>query len=272
MAPSLSRLQEFKRCQGSKSANDVLRKVAYDKVMTAAQLTEFIQVMKAAGHEMDADFGSEAMQHASELLCRWPRPRELGSWAKKEGIELKYHRALVQLKCPKMSEPVARRAAGKLVGAFEDGKLVPAEGMTSSFWDITREHNLMYMWMHKPQHLCRVVYMYGMDKDELMDAARVVAELAVKLGFAAKTQHKTSKLSATAPEFVPQEKRSSTPATVTKRSSSGRKASSGSKAKASEASDEEPPSTTVRRRRPSRELYATPQQRTAAAAAAAAPS
>lgn len=101
--PSDEWTKDFKICQAGQERS-ILNKMTGNAPMSDMQLKKFVQLMRMHKYGMgytadDPRFGLsyDAMTQASKLLCRWPRPDELGRWAESEGILVGCFRARVDL-------------------------------------------------------------------------------------------------------------------------------------------------------------------------------
>ena len=90
--------KQFEDCQAS--SRSALGGVRFDAPMTDSQLSLFTDAMRkrydvsmsspSAPDPEDPKFGLSypAMVAATEVLCRWPLPEELGRWAEREGVRV----------------------------------------------------------------------------------------------------------------------------------------------------------------------------------------
>ena len=201
--PSVARLNAFKAC-ANRSKDPILKRVTYDGKMNNVQLNAFISQMEAAEQHMDENIGNELMRHAAKLICRWPRPSELGRWAAKKGLKLKLYRTVVNLECPGMSDAKAKKAASFLVGKYKNGEFVPAhDKLSHTFASLTSKHGLLYLWMHQPKDMCRAVYICGVDEEGVSAAYEEIVELATAQKFVvSKRSSRVSELNSKAKDWV----------------------------------------------------------------------
>lgn len=118
--------------------------VKYNTQMTDDELRGLWEYLGAADIDsMNALLTYDGMDTASQILCRWPRPSELGrlSWMLGQK-KLMYYRAVLKVKAEvkddeKNPQGYANRTFGRIVGP-----------MGSNFIGMTKNHDLMYLWMH----------------------------------------------------------------------------------------------------------------------------
>lgn len=110
----------------------------------------------------------QGMNELADVMCRWPRPRELGYIAQEMGVTAEYYRSVVPLQGER------RRVAG-LIG--QEGK---------NFVRVTRDADLMYVWLkrddRKDSDVVRV-HMYASSRSKLTAGKRALLELAEAQGF-----------------------------------------------------------------------------------------
>ena len=188
-------MEDFDECKSG--VEDVFAGMGPSDAMNRGQLKRYIELMAAAGfdlHHMDrSGAGYDGMQHGASILCRWPRPRELGRWAAANKWKMNYFRVIVTLGCDGLSREDVGKAAAEAVGK-----------LGANFNDISARHDLMYMWMHEAEG-CRTVMLYGVVRSKVDDAAKAVAALAESSGFAGASigGSKSLRLSPQSKDFAP---------------------------------------------------------------------
>ncbi|OYV74868.1 MAG: hypothetical protein B7Z66_15030 [Chromatiales bacterium 21-64-14] len=159
-----NRLQRFERCMAGDVTVDPAGKehtrifvkgldgVKYDKKLTGPQINALWDYLTSTGYFNSASdiFTREGLEACNEVLCRWPRPSEIGRMAVNNGEKIEYY----LLRFP-------------VVG--EISELVGKQGEYMN--DLCEKYDLMYAWVKTtPVTKKSTMWLYARSRRYLMDA------------------------------------------------------------------------------------------------------
>lgn len=164
----------------------------YSKKITDEELAGLWDWLNSNGRVSMKDVLTHAgMTNISTILCRWPRPSELGRMAVNfAGEDITYHRMIMTLEA---SRPDSAFSA-----------LIGTRG--SNFYDITKKNDLMYLWLHKSgEGERRYLYIYATSRKKVMATSIALSRQFAQLNIveSGKAELKTMKLTARSPDFGP---------------------------------------------------------------------
>ena len=156
-------MESFRRCSADTEAlrsRFGLAEVSYHASMDEAQIDGLVAFLKEAGVSPNNLLTYKNMHLMSQVLCRWPRPRELAeasrkmyaaSRGKSGGLPVYY---VTYFFLDAVDDADAKEIDSRL-GAF-----VGREGRNLS--ELTEKNNVMYMWVKKVSgSQTRVLYVYS---------------------------------------------------------------------------------------------------------------
>jgi hypothetical protein len=160
-----------------------LQDITYSKRMTRAQIQGLSRYLKNNGVSTPQDVLShEGLDAASKVMCRWPRPKELAMLLDELSETNTVPNDLRTYYSGMLTVRADRPSMARLVGH-----------LGASFTEITAEHNLLYIWSRDTKNssskqkgdgaevVTKQVYVYGMEKGNVLDALETIAKRVVEL-------------------------------------------------------------------------------------------
>lgn len=197
---SNARVGAFKACKKDLAAiRDKwgLQDVEYRKKMTRAEVKNLWAYLSDAGFDsMDRILTQKGLRMIERVLCRWPRPSELGVMARDHAKGIDYFMLSIQLSYDSAPED-------KDDGRKRFAQFVGTRG--NNLNALTERHDLLYAWMHPGGDLS----LFATDRDSLVAAAREASAMAQQFGLAVTDEGAIvykRPLDPKAPEWIPAKK------------------------------------------------------------------
>jgi hypothetical protein len=199
-------LSNFRKCV--KDKNNVRKDIGIadmgaNEKLTTQQIASLFTHLKKEGYSFGAS-GSRnitsytGLEAASKVLCRWPRPSELGRMAKAQNVKnINFFKVVARVLFVKASSQSAFGKSNALAVRESRSKLVGPMG--SRFASICRKHDLMYLWLHDNE-----LVIYAKDKDDCMRALADIEGIGEGLGMVISYKSTAArKLSDKSPNWIP---------------------------------------------------------------------